>query len=98
MLEDALDVFSEALAQGYRLFDLAREYGNEHILGHVLQQQQRQQQQQRRSGDDDHNEDTLTGELTKTFYTVVNLYIAPSFYCLRMNKISLLHFLCSAPR
>lgn len=35
-LEDALDVFTDALLLGYRLFDTAREYGNEHILPQAL--------------------------------------------------------------
>jgi diketogulonate reductase-like aldo/keto reductase len=34
--EEAFDVFSEALDLGYRLFDLAREYGNEHIMREAL--------------------------------------------------------------
>jgi diketogulonate reductase-like aldo/keto reductase len=34
--EEAFDVFSEALNLGYRLFDLAREYGNEHIMREAL--------------------------------------------------------------
>ena len=36
-LEDALDVFTDAITLGYRLFDLAREYGNEHIIPKALQ-------------------------------------------------------------
>lgn len=35
-LEDAHAVFTTALAQGYRLFDLAREYRNEHLLAEAL--------------------------------------------------------------
>lgn len=33
--EDCERVFTEAIDMGYQLFDMAREYGNEHILGHV---------------------------------------------------------------
>lgn len=36
-LEDALDVFTDAITLGYRLFDLAREYGNEHLVPQALQ-------------------------------------------------------------
>lgn len=39
-LEDALDVFTDALSLGYRLFDLAREYGNEHVIPQALQRAQ----------------------------------------------------------
>ncbi len=35
-LEDALDVFTDAITLGYRLFDLAREYNNEHIVPQAL--------------------------------------------------------------
>eukprot|EP01038_Epipyxis_sp_PR26KG_P012010 gene12010-16078_t len=34
--EDCFEVFIKALKAGYRLFDLAREYGNEHIMGEVM--------------------------------------------------------------
>lgn len=34
--EDAKDVFRDALDLGYRLFDMAREYQNEHYMGELL--------------------------------------------------------------
>jgi diketogulonate reductase-like aldo/keto reductase len=34
-LEDSERVFIDAMEMGYQFFDLAREYGNEHILGHI---------------------------------------------------------------
>lgn len=34
--EDSKEVFTSALSIGYQLFDLAREYGNEHIMGYIL--------------------------------------------------------------
>lgn len=36
--EQAPEVFKDALQMGYRLFDLAREYRNEHIMGAALRQ------------------------------------------------------------
>jgi diketogulonate reductase-like aldo/keto reductase len=41
-LEDARTVFSNAMQIGYRLFDSAREYGNEYILGDLLEEQYQQ--------------------------------------------------------
>lgn len=35
--EESPRVFREAIDAGYRLFDMAREYGNEHIMGNLLQ-------------------------------------------------------------
>ncbi|KAJ1416773.1 NADP-dependent oxidoreductase domain-containing protein [Ochromonadaceae sp. CCMP2298] len=35
-LEQAMEVFSNALSLGYRMFDLAREYGNEHVIKELL--------------------------------------------------------------
>jgi diketogulonate reductase-like aldo/keto reductase len=37
-LELALEVFSTAVSLGYRMFDLAREYGNEHIIKLLLKE------------------------------------------------------------
>jgi hypothetical protein len=34
--EKTKDVFTKALSYGYQLFDLAREYRNEHIMGYIL--------------------------------------------------------------
>mmetsp|Transcript_7984 Transcript_7984/g.13258 ORF Transcript_7984/g.13258 Transcript_7984/m.13258 type:complete len:595 (-) Transcript_7984:75-1859(-) len=35
-VEQALEVFTSAVRMGYRLFDLAREYGNEHIIKQLI--------------------------------------------------------------
>ena len=42
--EHTAEVLSEALSMGYRLLDLAREYGNEGITGQVLHRWRQQQQ------------------------------------------------------
>ncbi len=31
--EETAEIVSEAISLGYELFDLAREYGNEHVIG-----------------------------------------------------------------
>ncbi len=38
--EETDNILSNALKMGYKLFDLAREYRNEHVLGNVLQQRE----------------------------------------------------------
>jgi hypothetical protein len=38
LLEEASSVFNDAIALGYRLFDSAREYGSEYILGNLMKE------------------------------------------------------------